>query len=305
MTDRVDDLFADLAGEPVTTPPLEDVLRRGDQRRARARGGVATALAVVLVAVGGTTYGLLHSGRTEGLVAARPTPTAPAPSASPLTPVQATTPAPPTPVAPASATPHRAAASPTPTWSAAPVRTTAPALPATAVVTVSPVSAAGVLAPGYTIRSTSTAAAGCFQGVAVGTAYRCFTATDRFDPCFPAAGGLVLYCLADPRSHSVDEVHVPSPVGPLDPPPLEAVGGPQPWAVVLSTGEVCGLIQGAAPLFGAQLARWGCGTGTSTRYLLTPLDRGARTWTGRIVDAQPDTATLPPTTTVTLAQALY
>lgn len=320
--DRLDALLDDLGGLPVPPPPLRDVLHRGDQRRSRARVGLAAAVAVVLVAAGGTAYGVLHQGSPESLVPAGPTPTATSPAPAPPVPtavptvVQTVVPTPPTtPGAGITGAPVPTGTTPTgpvPTGTATggpatpattPPPSSPPTAPATQVRTVSPLTADGALAPGYRVRSTSTAAGGCGGGVAVGTAYRCFTETARYDPCFAAAGGLVLYCLPSPASHDVDEVHVPTPVAPLTPAPVQAVGGPQPWQLVLSTGEVCGLIQGAAPLFGGQIARWGCGT--STRYLLEPLDRAATAWTGRLVEGQPDTPTLPPTTTVTVATAVY
>lgn len=124
-----DDLTARLASlRRAAVPPLADareVLGRGEQRRARHRVALAGAGAVVVLATGGSAYGLLTpSGGDDALQPAAPVSEAPAtPDASPSDPVPTTAPPPgsPTSAPSASASPR-----PTTTPSTPPPSPTAP-----------------------------------------------------------------------------------------------------------------------------------------------------------------------------------
>jgi len=104
-----------------------------------------------------------------------------------------------------------------------------------------PFTAGGAVLP--SLRVTTTLSGHCVSGGVEGaSSYRCFAGNDILDPCFARPGtasGPVL-CSADPADPDVVQLET----GVL-PPPLSGAPTSRPWAVALSSGQVCVLVNAA------------------------------------------------------------
>jgi hypothetical protein len=90
----------------------------------------------------------------------------------------------------------------------------------------------------------------CFSGgVAGGSSYRCFTQPSAiYDPCFarPGATSGPLLCPVSPDRPQVTELSL----SPLPPQAQQGVAEERPWAVQLTDGQVCVLVNAAWGGFG-------------------------------------------------------
>jgi hypothetical protein len=90
----------------------------------------------------------------------------------------------------------------------------------------------------------------CFQGgVAGSSSYRCFTQPSAiYDPCFapPGAASGPLLCPSSPDRPQVTELSL----SPLPQAPQQGVAEQRPWAVQLTDGQVCVLVNAAWGGFG-------------------------------------------------------
>ncbi len=108
-------------------------------------------------------------------------------------------------------------------------------------VTYEPFSAQGAIAP--TLRVTATVSGHCVAaGVAGNSSYRCFAGNGIYDPCFARVGATSgpLLCTSNPAGPQVVQFDVGILPGPLS-------GAPEnrPWAMRISNGQICVLINAA------------------------------------------------------------
>ena len=113
--------------------------------------------------------------------------------------------------------------------------------PTTRPATSSSTSAQGAIAP--TLRVTATVSGHCVAaGVAGNSSYRCFAGNGIYDPCFARVGATSgpLLCTSNPAGPQVVQFDVGILPGPLS-------GAPEnrPWAMRISNGQICVLINAA------------------------------------------------------------
>jgi hypothetical protein len=165
----------------------------------------------------------------------------------------------------------------------------------TRTVHVSPVTSSGVAVAGY--RTLTTAAnASCEPGSeAIGQAYRCFAGNAVYDPCWAEKAAVpTVLCVADPWSRTDARLTVSSQLSPI---PAEGGIG-EPWAVQLSGGQRCLMVQGAHGAFQGHVIDYYCGQGLS---LLRGLTTGSQPWTARSVVITSGQQTRGPVQTIAIA----
>ncbi len=111
----------------------------------------------------------------------------------------------------------------------------------TRVLTFEPFSVQGTVLS--TLRVTATVSGHCLTGgVAGNSSYRCFAGNDIYDPCFarPGASNGPLLCTSNPARSEVVQLDV----GTL-PEPLGGVPEERSWAIQLSNGQICVLVDAA------------------------------------------------------------
>jgi hypothetical protein len=140
---------------------------------------------------------------------------------------------------------------------------------------VSPVNAGGHLKPGYKVVTNATGGT-CSPGSDTGvTAYRCFSGSFVYDPCWATTGdpsGRSVICLPDPLSKKVWRIShldsVPSPLTPFHP-------KDHPWGLTLAGGNRCSSTQGARDTFQGRTMSYRCNNNV---MLLDPLDTSKPLW---------------------------
>jgi len=155
------------------------------------------------------------------------------------------------------------------------------AAPKTNVIVFSPWSASG-LQPAFTV--VARVKGSCFtNSISTGRAdaWRCMVGNDIYDPCFASASGSVVACADDPFARRVRLVTLDKAVSKGKAP---AAGFPsskdEPWALRLSTGEVCQFITGATDEVQGMRLNYGC---KGNDYIVGFPVRSASVWTGHFI----------------------
>lgn len=157
--------------------------------------------------------------------------------------------------------------------------TTAPAAGRhTTSVHVRPVDGTGHLRSGYRVTGHHGRASCLLGGIAVGSAYRCFTGDHFiFDPCWVQAGGTHhVLCLVTPWRHSVVRLHVTRGFTGSARPELPR----HPWGIQLADGTRCVGSQGASGTVHGRGVSYRC-LDDATLLLEDPDTSGAR-WRIRV-----------------------
>lgn len=151
----------------------------------------------------------------------------------------------------------------------------------TTTVSVAPVSANGLPKAGATIVSGGVAQDCSAGSDSAGQAYRCFTASGIYDPCWldnadPAQASVL--CQQHPWDTQVIRFTVASGGLPPFPGPAQPAGLNAPWGVQLADGERCIALQGAHSSYAGKVIDYACGTGYA-HVLLGTLNRSSAQWT--------------------------
>jgi hypothetical protein len=179
---------------------------------------------------------------------------------------------------------------PSRTGSGATTTSTTPPSQGTRIIAYEPYSAKGTIDP--TLRVTKTVTGSCqAAGVAGNSSFRCFAqpSSTIYDPCFAPPGattGPLLCPSPDPASSGVIRFDV----GPL-PSPLSGAPQARPWAMQLSSGEVCVLVNaawGGLGPFGCQVTPIGMVADCHVPQQSTPL------WTAQCQLQQTDASPFTP-----------
>jgi hypothetical protein len=126
---------------------------------------------------------------------------------------------------------------------------------ATQPIIYDPFTATGAIKPSLRVISTQPIKTCEAEGVAGEASFRCFTASEIYDPCFarPGATSGPLLCPSDPAGDQVVELtglSLPTPA------PHQGISDTRPWAIQLADGQVCILVNAA---WGG-LGPFGCGS---------------------------------------------
>jgi len=130
----------------------------------------------------------------------------------------------------------------------------------TRAMTTSPVDTSGALRRGITVTATVTGT--CAAGSeAVGDAgYRCFAGNGIYDPCWALSTGTAqraVVCVPDPWSTNAVKIIVPALE--TEPPASRSPrDSDYPWAVQLTNGVRCTVLQGTHDAFDGQTVNYGC-----------------------------------------------
>ena len=124
-----------------------------------------------------------------------------------------------------------------------------------------------------------------------GDAFRCYTESEIFDPCFVSEGGAV--CPTDPFSNSYTLIVISGDAGMMDEPTAEG----DPWGIVLSDGAQCTFLSGATEVRGDLRWNYAC---SNDLMLWGSVDDTTAQWT---IDSSSDLET--PLERVTIAKVIY
>lgn len=158
----------------------------------------------------------------------------------------------------------------------------APAQARTRVFTYSPFTAGGSVSPDLSVTPRSGDCWTTPEAPVAHLAYRCMAGNVIHDPCFEPPGGLdpahpSVICVDAPWNPNVIRLHL---TRTPDVKPARTANPRLPWAIGLTTGELCVFVQGATGLDTAHRRfNYVCGSSVhETRWLFGTVDRSHATW---------------------------
>jgi hypothetical protein len=150
----------------------------------------------------------------------------------------------------------------------------------TTVLTTAPVDNGGALRRGITVTTTVRGICASGSEAVQDLGYRCFAGNAIYDPCWALStetAQRAVACIPEPWSTSAVKVVVPTLE--TEPPASRSPRDPDyPWAVQLTNGTRCSLLQGTHDQFDGQTVNYGC-DGTEHLVLLGIPSHPTELWT--------------------------